>query len=37
MNHDQRVIVKFLWNDGTDTYQIAARLQARFFEHAYQI
>jgi hypothetical protein len=34
--HDQRAIIKFLWNEGVDTYQIAARLQAQFAEHVYE-
>jgi transposase len=37
MDHDQRVIIKFLWNEGVDASQIAARLQAQFVEHAYQL
>jgi hypothetical protein len=37
MEHDQRVIIKFLWNDRADARQIAARLQAQFVEHAYQL
>jgi hypothetical protein len=35
MELDQRVIIKFLWNDGADAHQIADRLQAQFAEHAY--
>jgi transposase len=37
MDYDQRVIIKFLWNEGASARQIAARLQAQFFEHAYQL
>jgi transposase len=37
MDHDQRVIIKFPWNEGANVRQIAARLQARFVEHAYQL
>jgi hypothetical protein len=36
MKYDQRVIIKFLWNDGVYACQIAARLQAQFAEHPYQ-
>jgi hypothetical protein len=36
MEHDQRVIINFLWNEGADARQIATRLQAQFAEHAYQ-
>jgi hypothetical protein len=37
MDHDQRVIIKSLWNERTDARQIAARLQAQFVEHPYQL
>jgi hypothetical protein len=37
MEYDQRVIIKFLWNKGVDTYQIEAKLQAQFAKHAYQL
>jgi hypothetical protein len=37
MEYDQRVIIKFVWNEGSDASQIAARLQAQFAEHAYQL
>jgi hypothetical protein len=37
MDHDQRVIIKFLWNDGAGASQIVARLQKQFVEHAYQL
>jgi hypothetical protein len=37
IEYDQRVIIKFLWNERADTRQIAARLQAQFVEHAYQL
>jgi hypothetical protein len=36
MARDQRVIIKFLWNERADARQIADRLQAQFAEHAYQ-
>jgi hypothetical protein len=37
MEYDQRVIIKFLWNEGADARQIADRLQAQFAEHSYQL
>jgi hypothetical protein len=37
MEHDQRMIIKFLWNEGADASQIAARFQAWFSEHSYQL
>jgi hypothetical protein len=37
MEYDQRVIIKFLWNDGADASQITDRLQAQFAEHFYQL
>jgi hypothetical protein len=37
MEYDQRVIIKFLWNERADTSQIAARLPEQFVEHAYQL
>jgi hypothetical protein len=37
MEYDQRVIIRFLWNDGTDANQMTARLQAQFGEHAYKL
>jgi hypothetical protein len=37
MDHDQRMIIKFLWNERADACQIAARLQAQFAEHTYQL
>jgi transposase len=36
MEHDQRVIIKFLWNEGANARQITARLQRQFAEHVYQ-
>jgi hypothetical protein len=36
MDYDQRVIIKFLSNEGADASQITARLQELFVEHAYQ-
>jgi hypothetical protein len=35
MEYDQRMIIKFVWNEGTDACDIADRLQAQFDEHAY--
>jgi hypothetical protein len=37
MEYDQRVIIKFLWNERADAHQIAARLQTPFAEHAHQL
>jgi hypothetical protein len=37
MEHDQRVIIKFLCNEGRDARQIAARSQAQFAKYAYQL
>jgi hypothetical protein len=37
MDHDQRVIIKFLRNEKSDARQIVARLQEQFVEHAYQL
>jgi hypothetical protein len=37
MDHDQRLIIKFLWNERAAACQIAARVQAQFVEHAYQL
>jgi hypothetical protein len=37
MEYDQRVTIKFLWNEGADACQIAARLQTQFAEHAYRL
>jgi hypothetical protein len=37
MGYDQRVIIKFLWNEGADARQIADILQAQFTEHSYQL
>jgi hypothetical protein len=36
MEYDQRVIIKFLWNERANARQITARLQTQFAEHAYQ-
>jgi hypothetical protein len=36
MDRDQRMIIKFLWNEGAGACQIAARLQTQFVEHVYQ-
>jgi hypothetical protein len=37
MDHDQRVIIKFLFNEKADARDIADRLQAQFDEHAHTI
>jgi hypothetical protein len=37
MEYNQRVIIRFLWNDGIDANQITARLQAQFGEHVYKL
>jgi hypothetical protein len=37
MEYDQRVIIKFLWNNGADTRQIADRFQAQFAEYFYEL
>jgi hypothetical protein len=37
MQYDQRVIIKFLWNEREDARKTAVRLQAEFGEHAYQL
>jgi hypothetical protein len=37
MEHDHRVIIKFLWKERADVRDIAARLQAQCTEYAYQL
>jgi hypothetical protein len=37
VEYDQRMIIKFLWNEKTNASKIATRLQAQFSEHAYQL
>jgi hypothetical protein len=37
MEYDQRMIVKFLLNEGADARDIADRLQAQFGEHGYKL
>jgi hypothetical protein len=37
MEYDQRVIIKFLWNERADARQIIDRLQKQFAEHSYQL
>jgi hypothetical protein len=37
MEYDQRVIIRFLWNDGVDAHEIIHRRQAQFAEHTCQI
>jgi hypothetical protein len=36
MEYDQRVIIRFLWNDGIDDNDNTARLQTHFDEHVYK-
>jgi hypothetical protein len=33
MEHDPRVIIKFLWNERADASQIVDRLQEQFAKH----
>jgi hypothetical protein len=37
IEHDQRVIIRFLWNERINTHEITRRLQAQFGEHGYAI
>jgi hypothetical protein len=37
MEYDQRVIIKFLWNERANARQIVDRLQEQFAEHFYQL
>jgi hypothetical protein len=37
MECDRRVIIRFLWNDETNAYEITRRLQAQFDEHVYTL
>jgi hypothetical protein len=37
MHHDQRVMIKFLENEGGDACKIAVRLQQQFAEYDYQL
>jgi hypothetical protein len=37
MEYDQRMIIKFLWNDGLDVHDIADKLQTQFIENIYQL
>jgi transposase len=37
MEYNQKVIIRFLWNERADAHQIVARLQVRFAEHVYQL
>jgi hypothetical protein len=34
MEHDQRVIIKFRWNEETDAQKIRQRLQGQYYEEA---
>jgi hypothetical protein len=36
MEYDQRIIIKFLWNDVADARQIVTRFQAQFGERSHQ-
>jgi hypothetical protein len=35
VEYDERVIIRFLWNEGIDAHDIIHRLQGQFGEHAY--
>jgi hypothetical protein len=35
MEHDQRIIINFLSNEGTQAYEIIHKLQAQFHREAY--
>jgi hypothetical protein len=37
MDYDQRVIIKFLWNERADARQIVEKLQTQFAERFYQL
>jgi hypothetical protein len=37
MEYDQRVIIKFLLNEGADARNVTDRLQAQFGEHIYTL
>jgi hypothetical protein len=37
MEYGKRVIINFLWNEGTLAHDIAAQFQAQLGEHAYQL
>jgi hypothetical protein len=37
MEYDQRVIIRFLWNEEIDAHKIAHRFQAQFGEHVYKL
>jgi hypothetical protein len=37
IEYDQRVIIQFFWNEVADARNIAAKLQAQFVEHAYEL
>jgi hypothetical protein len=37
MEYDQRIIIRFLLNEGIDVHDIADRLQAQFCEHTYTL
>jgi hypothetical protein len=37
MEYDQRVIIRFLWNEGIDAHKIRHRFQAYFCKHDYAL
>jgi hypothetical protein len=37
MEYDQRVIIRFLWNEEVDVRDITDRLRPQFGEHAYAL
>jgi hypothetical protein len=37
MESDQRVVIRFLGNDGIEANQITARLQEQFGKHTYKL
>jgi hypothetical protein len=37
MEYDQRVIIRFLWNEGINAHEMTHRLQAQFGEHVYAL
>jgi hypothetical protein len=37
MEYDQRMIIRFFWNEGIDANQITAKFQTQFCEHAYKL
>jgi hypothetical protein len=37
MDYDQRVIIRFRWNEGIDAHEMIHRLQTQFSKHAYAL